>query len=160
MQNDILFDNIYIGHSVEIAGKLADDTFFQKLPMEQLAEQADKPKDEEKPKSPSDLKFLDDPVLYAKEKVQLFLTIAQRNPVEAIKFVPEVPGAIAALLVTLVAILVSVASGGSPPPAAKKVATAAKEKATEVKDKVVEAAATGAEAVKGEAAKRNTRSQS
>ena len=161
MQNNILFDNIYIGHSVEDAKKLAQETFFEKHPLEQLAEAADKPKEEEKPKSPSDLKFLDDPVFYIKEKLDLFLTIAARDPIQAVKFVPEIAGGIAAIFITLVAGLAAVIGlGGSAAPAAKKVATDAKEKAKDVKEKVAQAASTGAEAAKDTATKRTTRSQS
>ena len=43
MQNDILFDNIYIGHSIEEARKFAEETFFEKHPIEQLIELAEKP---------------------------------------------------------------------------------------------------------------------
>lgn len=160
MQNDILFDNVYIGHSVEDARKLADETFHLKHPIEQLAELAASPKKDEKAKSPSDLKFLDDPVLFVKEKVDLFLTIAQKDPIEAIKFVPEVAGGIGAILVTIIAIVVGIVSSGSAPPAAKKAASDAKDKATEVKDKAAAAASSGAEAVKDTTTKRTTRSQS
>lgn len=160
MQNNILFDNIYIGHSVEDAKKLAQETFFEKHPLEQLAEAADKPKEEEKPKSPSDLKFMDDPVFYIKEKLDLFLTIAARDPIQAVKFVPEIAGGIAAIFITLVAGLAAVIGLGGSAPAAKKVATDAKEKAKDVKDKVAQAASTGAEAAKDTATKRTTRSQS
>ena len=162
MQNNILFDNIYIGHSVEDARKFAEETFFAKHSYEELAEVADRPKeDEKKPESPLDLNFKDDPVTYIKEKVDLFFTIAKRDPVEAIKFVPEVAGGFAALAVTVLAILMSVVSaGGSPAPAAKKVAADAKEKAKDIKDKVAEAAATGADTIKAEVNKRSTRSQS
>lgn len=162
MQNNILFDNIYIGHSVDDARKLAEETFFKKHPVEQFLEEADKPKEEEqkKPESPSDLKFADDPVTYIKEKLDLFLTIAKRDPIEAVKFVPEVAGGLAAIALTFLALVVSVLSGGSAAaPAVKKAAADAKDKAKDVKDKVAEAAATGAETVKSEATKRNTRSQ-
>jgi calnexin len=161
MQNNILFDNIYIGHSVEDARKFAQETFFEKHPVEKHLELADKPKEDEKPKSPSDLKFLDDPVFYIREKLDLFITIAQRDPIEAIKFVPEVAGGLAALLVTLIAVIVGILSmGGSAPSAAKKPAADAKEKAKDTKDKAAEAVATGADTAKTEATKRTTRSQS
>lgn len=161
MQNNILFDNIYIGHSVEDARKFAEETFDKKHPFEELAELADKPKEDEtaKPKSPLDLKFLDDPVHYVKEKLDLFLTIAAKNPIDAIRFVPEAAGGIAAILVTIIAIIVGVVGlGGSAAPAAKKVATDTKEKAKEVKGKVAEAATTGADTAKAEVNKRTTRS--
>lgn len=160
MQNNIMFDNIYIGHSVEDANALAEESFAEKQPQEQLLELADKPKEEEKPKSPSDLKFLDDPVTYAKEKLDLFLTIAKNDPVQAIKFVPEVPTAIGGLVVTLLALIGLFTVGGSAPAATvKKTAVDAKEKAKDAKDKAAEAVATGAENVKADLNKRATRSQ-
>lgn len=146
MQNDILFDNIYIGHSVEDADKLAQESFLPKLEVERALAQADMPKPEE-PKSPNDLKFLDDPAHYIREKLDLFLTIAKTSPVEAIKFVPEVAGGIVAVAITLLALIAGLLGlGGSSAPAAK---SAAKGKAKEVK---AEATATGAE--KKEAKKR------
>lgn len=157
MQKNIMFDNIYIGHSVDDARQLAEETFFLKHPIEELAELADKPKVEDTPKSPSDLKFLDDPVLYVKEKLDLFLTIAKNDPIGAIKFVPEAAGGIAAVVVTILAVLISVlGSGGSPAPAAKKVATDAKGKA----EGKAEGSSTGADTSKADVSKRSTRSQS
>lgn len=160
MQNDILFDNIYIGHSVEDAEKLAAETFHVKHPIEKALLEADKPKVEDRPNSPSDLKFLDDPVLYVREKVDLFLTIAQKDPIEAAKFVPEVAGGIAAILVTIIAAIVGLVGMGSSAPApVKKAAGDAKAKAKDIKDKA-EATASGADKTKGDATKRATRSQS
>jgi calnexin len=161
MQNDILFDNIYIGHSVEDAAKLAEETFGLKHPQESLLELADKPKEEEKPKSDADMKFLDDPVTYIQKKLDLFITIAKSDPVQAMKFVPEVPTAIGGLLVTLLAIITLFASGSAPSAQdVKKAGKDAKEKVKETTDKAAEAVATGAEKVKAEATKRSTRSQS
>lgn len=160
MQNDILFDNIYIGHSVADAEKLAAETFHVKHPIETALLDAEKPKEEDTPKSPLDLKFLDDPVLYIKEKLDLFFAIAQKDPLEAIKFVPEVAGGIVAVGVTLIALLASLIGLGSSTPAAQKAAAGAKAKAKVVKDKAVSATTTGAEKAKSEATKRSTRSQS
>ncbi|TVY78190.1 Calnexin-like protein [Lachnellula suecica] len=161
MQNDIQFNNIYIGHSVADAEKFAQETFFEKHPIEQLIELAEKPKDEPKPaKSPSDLVFLDDPVHYIKEKLDLFFTIAQNDPVQAVKFVPEAAAGLAGVLVTLIAVIIGVVSmGGSTPAPVKKAAEKTKAAATDAKDKVAEAVSTGAEKA-GEATKRATRSTS
>jgi calnexin len=161
MQNNILFDNIYIGHSVADAEKLAEESFLEKHPIEELAELADKPKVEDAPKSPSDLKFLDDPVTYIKEKIDLFITIARRDPIEAVKFVPEVAGGAAALLLTLVAVVAAALTvgGQQAAPAVKKAAADASDKAKDIKDKVADAATSGAETVKSEVNKRTTRSQ-
>lgn len=127
-----------------------------------MIELAEKPKVEDKPiKSPSDLVFMDDPVHYIKEKLDLFFTIAQSDPIQAIKFVPEAAGGLAAIFVTLLAIIVGVvsASGSTPPPAVKKAADKAKASAVDAKDKVAEAVSTGAEKAQ-EATKRATRSTS
>ncbi|TQV97152.1 hypothetical protein V2A60_000215 [Cordyceps javanica] len=153
MQNDILFDNIYIGHSVADAEKLAAETFAPKHAAEKALAEADKPKVEE-PESPSDLKFLDDPVLYVREKVDLFLTIAQRSPLEAARFVPEVAAGIVAILVSLVAVTLSILGLGSAPAPAK-----GKKAEKSTKEEGSKATTTGAEKAKGEATKRNTRSQ-
>ena len=164
MQNDILFDNIYIGHSVSDAEKLAQDTFEVKKAVEKAQEEADKPKKDEteKPKSSSDLSFMDDPVTYAKQKVNLFAAIAQRDPIEAIKFVPEVAAGIAIGFVTLLFVLLGLFTGGAAAAPSKEQVKAsaqqAKAKANETKEQVVEAVASGTEKVKAEANKRNTRS--
>lgn len=158
MQKDILFDNIYIGHSVEDARKLAEETFFKKHPVEEALEEAERPKEEDKPASPNDLKFLDDPKTYITEKLDLFLTIAQRDPIEAIKFVPEIAGGIAAVLLTVLGLIFGIVGVATNPAPVKKAAAEVKEKAKEAKDKVAEAAATGAETAKAEVTKRtNTR---
>ena len=161
MQKDILFDNIYIGHSVADAEKFAEETFFVKHPVEQALELAAKPKPEDKePRSPSDLVFLDDPVLYIKEKLELFFTIAQSDPIQAVKFVPEVAGGIAAVIVSLLVVILSVISSvSSPAPAAKKAAASAKSAAGSAKDKASSAVASGADKA-GDATKRATRSTS
>lgn len=152
MQNNIMFDSVYIGHSVEDAEKLAEESWKPKHDAEKLLIEADKPKS--KPESPLDLKFTDDPVTYIREKVDLFVTIAQKDPLQAVQFVPEVAGGIVALLVSLVAIIAALAGSGSSAPAAPK-----KEDGQEAKDKAAKGSATGADTGKVEATKRNTRSQ-
>ncbi|KAL8850453.1 MAG: hypothetical protein Q9221_004595 [Calogaya cf. arnoldii] len=161
MQSDILFDNIYIGHSIEDAEKLKTETYDIKHPIETAEDEATKPKpsEDEPPKSPLDLKFMDDPVLFVREKVQLFMEIAKNNPVDAIKFVPEVAGGIGILAVTLLAILLGGAFGGSKAsPQVKKAAENAKKAAVDAKDQAVDAAASGADKVQTEVNKRTTRS--
>ncbi|PHH58753.1 hypothetical protein CDD81_4669 [Ophiocordyceps australis] len=178
MQSDILFDNIYIGHSVEDADKFAQESWALKHPVEESLADKDKPKAEDTPKSPSDLKFLDDPVVYMKEKLDLFMTIAREDPISAIKFVPEVAGGMVAVVVSLVALVVGLVGLGGSSPAVQKAAGEAKVKAKEVADKAKEvaqeaadAAASGADKAKAEVAsgvektkaevnKRTTRSSS
>ncbi|EPE04709.1 calcium-binding protein precursor cnx1 [Ophiostoma piceae UAMH 11346] len=161
MQNDILFDNIYIGHSVEDARKLADETFFEKRPLELAAELADKPKiEDKKPEASSDLVFQEDPVLFIKTKINDFLALAVEDPVLAVKQVPEVPGAIAAILFTLLAgIFILGGSSAAAAPAKGKAAAATAD--SKSKDKADATAASGVETASKEGAvKRATRSQS
>jgi calnexin len=161
MQNDILFDNIYIGHSVEDAKKLQEETFDAKIVAEKAEEAASAPKDKPKPSSPSDLVFTDDPVHYVKEKVNLFIEIAKRDPVEAVKFVPEVAGGIGALAVTVLVVLVSLLAGSGAAPSKEQVkaqADKAKKSAVSAKDKAAAAVASGSEKAQAEVNKRTTRS--
>jgi calnexin len=162
MQSDILFDNIYIGHSVEDAAALRAETYDLKRPVEDADEAATKPKPADKPKSPSDLVFKDDPVTYVKEKFDLFLTIAKRDPIEAIKFVPEIAGGLGALVVVLIAFVVGAISLSSPAAPSKedvkKAAPKAKDSAVSAKDHAADSVSSGADAAKAEVNKRTTRS--
>ena len=161
MQSDILFDNIYIGHSIEDAEKLKSETFDVKHKIETAEEEATKPPPEDDEiKSPSDLKFMDDPVFYIREKVDLFMAIAKTDPIEAIKFVPEVSGAIGAILAVLIAVVVGAvtSSGATPPPQVKKAAEKAKQAAMDGKDQLTDAVSSGTEKVQSEVNKRTTRS--
>lgn len=160
MQNDILFDNIYIGHSVEDAEKLKAETYDIKRPIEDAEDQASKPKPSDTPKSPLDLKFLDDPVHYVREKVDLFVTIAKDSPIEAIKFVPEVAGGAGILAITIIALIIGSfgLKGATPPPQAKKAAGKVKQAAVDAKDTVVDAATSVADKSQAEVNKRTTRS--
>lgn len=160
MNEDILFDNIYIGHSIEDAAAFRKETFDVKKPNEEKAEKAEKPaasKDEKK--SPLDLVFMDDPVLYVKEKVALFVELAKKSPVDAVKFVPEVAGAIGIGLLTLIFVIVGAGSSAAPSKEEIKAkAQQAKDSAQKTKEQVAEAVATGADNVKEEVNKRTTRS--
>jgi calnexin len=155
MQNGIQFDNIYIGHSIDDAIALKNQTWDLKIKAERAQAEADKPKIPDTPKSPLDISFKDDPVLYIREKANLFWTMAQRDPVEAIKTVPEIAGGAGLILVTLLAVLGSVFLGGSSAAAAKD---KAKDAAKKVADKTAEAVTTGADKAQAEVTKRTTRS--
>lgn len=162
MQNDILFDNIYIGHSESDAEALKEETFDVKLPIEKAEQEKNKPKDDDKPKSPMDLQFMDDPVKYVTEKFDLFMTIAKRDPVEAVRFVPEIAGGLAVGAVTLVLVLGGLLAGGSKAAPSKEQVKAqsekAKQQAQKTKDQVAESVASGADQAKEEVNKRSTRS--
>lgn len=160
MQNDILFDNIYIGHSIEDAEKLKAETYDVKNKIETAEEEASKPKEADTPKSPMDLTFMDDPVHYVREKLDLFVTIAKGDPIQAIKFMPEVAGAIGTVAALVLAVVIGLVtmSGASTPPQVKKAAENVKKTALDAKDQVVDAAASGSEKVQAEVNKRTTRS--
>ena len=162
MQNDILFDNIYIGHSVEDAKALQQETYDIKVAAEKAEEEKNKPKKDDKPKSPSDLDFMEDPVTYVREKFDLFVEIAKRDPVEAVKFVPEIAGGLAVGAVTVILLLVGLVGGGAKAAPSKAEVDAkakqAKEQAQKTKEQVADAVTSGADKAKDEVNKRTTRS--
>jgi len=152
MQNDILFDNIYIGHSAEDAEKLRKETFDVKRPVEIAEEEAAKPKPEGKGATPS-VSFKEDPILYVREKVDHFVGLAKQDPVHAIKQVPEVAGGLGALLVTMILIIVGAIGASSPAPSDSK---KGKETAGKSKEKEGEATSSSADTGKGGATKRRS----
>ena len=160
MQSDILFDNIYIGHSVEDAEKLQAETYDVKHTIEAAEEEASKPPPaKESPKSPMDLKFMDDPIHFVREKVDVFWAIAKNDPVEAVKAVPEVAGGIGALAVTVIALIVGIVGvSATSSPKVQKAAEKVKQSALDTKDQVVDAASTATEKAQAEVNKRTTRS--
>ena len=160
MQSDILFDNIYIGHSIEDAEKLKAETYDIKAPIEEEEENASKPKPKPVAEAPIDVEFMEDPVAFIRGKVDAFWSIAKEDPVEAVKALPEVAGGIGAVVVTIIALIgAAIAmSGGTPPPQVKEAAEKTKQAAADTKDQVVDSVSSGAEKVQAEANKRTTRS--
>jgi calnexin len=159
MQNNMLFDNIYIGHSPEDAEKLAAETWKVKNEIEKAEEKLNEPKiDEETPKDTSNLKFKDDPVKYVTEKGQAFIALAKKDPIEAAKQMPEIAGGAALAVLTLVSIILTLLTSGPTKEQTKAAADKAKKVAGNVKDKAAEAVSTGAEKAQSEVQKRSTRS--
>lgn len=161
MQKDILFDNIYIGHSVADAEKLQKETYDVKIAIEKQEDEANSQKETDTPKSPMDLKFRDDPVHYMREKLNLFWTIAKRNPVEAVKFVPEVAAGIAVLAAGVLTLLFTLLGAGAvASPQVQDKAKKAKQEAAsaDAKDQAADVVAIAPENVQAEANKRSTRS--
>ncbi|KAJ5505470.1 Concanavalin A-like lectin/glucanase subgroup [Penicillium expansum] len=154
MQNDILFDNVYIGHSVEDAEKLRQETFDVKFPIEEAEEEASKPKPEIKEEGTT-VTFQEDPVTFVRQKVNHFVELAKEDPINAAKTLPEVAGGLGALLLTMILIVVGAISASSPAaPAEKK----GKQPAGAPKEKKEQAVSSSAETSKGGATKRTTRS--
>lgn len=153
MQNDILFDNIYIGHSVEDAEKLRQETFDVKFPIEEAEEEATKPKPEVN-EDGTTVTFQEDPVTFVREKVNSFVELAKEDPVHAVKTLPEVAGGLGALLLTMILIIVGAVGASSPAAPEKK----GKPAAGAPKEKKEQAVSSSADTNKGGATKRNTRS--
>jgi len=100
MTEDILFDNIYVGHSLEDAKALAAETFEVKKPLETAAAKVDL--DDEDEDLPS---FKQDPVAFIRQKAITFIDIAQVDPLLAFKTHPETGAALAGALFTLFGML-------------------------------------------------------
>ncbi|CAG8516913.1 5126_t:CDS:10 [Paraglomus occultum] len=91
MQKDILFDNIYIGHSEEDAKKFAEETWAVKHKIEKVTEEK-----EEESVSPSTApSFSDDPAAYLQHKVNEFLAVFWDDPIKGITEFPVVAGGLA-----------------------------------------------------------------
>ncbi|ODH22301.1 hypothetical protein ACO22_05543, partial [Paracoccidioides brasiliensis] len=155
MQNDILFNNIYIGHSIEDAQKLKSETWDIKHPIEVAEEEAERPKDDEK--DSSSVSFKEAPVQFVREKINLFISIARKDPVQAAKSVPEVAGGLGALVFTLALVIVGAIglSSPAPAPAAAKKVDGKEKKDGAAKEKAAEAVSTTADNVKGAATRRS-----
>ncbi|KAJ9110732.1 hypothetical protein QFC20_002773 [Naganishia adeliensis] len=95
MTDDILFDNLYVGHSADDAEKLAKETYHIKHVAE-LAEEGDVDEDEENKLSTVDK---------LKLKVYQFANLAQSNPKLAITAMPETAAGLLAALFTLLGML-------------------------------------------------------
>lgn len=100
MTEDILFSNIYIGHSVGDAKAFAAETFEVKKPLESAAAKVDLDEDDEELPS-----FQEDPVAYIRQKVIVFADLAQVDPLLAFKTHPETGAALVGALFTLFGML-------------------------------------------------------
>jgi hypothetical protein len=97
MTEDILFDNIYVGHSVEDAKTLAAETFEVKKPLEAAtAKIEDKLDDDDELPS-----WKDAPIAFIRQKAILFIELAQTDPILALKTHPETGVALAGAVFTL-----------------------------------------------------------
>ncbi|KAJ3045787.1 hypothetical protein HK097_001132 [Rhizophlyctis rosea] len=135
MQDQILFDNIYIGHSIKEAEALAQESWAVKHKIESHIEEAEKPKHAPAESTKEGVAQIIDQI---KSEVLTFINRAKESPVDAVKELPHVAGPLAALVAipVLVALLLG---GGSSAPAPKKKGGAKKvvESTPVVKEKVV-----------------------
>ena len=95
MTEDILFDNIYIGHSVEDAEKLADETWKVKHDAEAAAKEAAKEAAAKEDEAEGEVSFKEQPVEFIRHKIYDFIETAKVDPVFAFKSQPETGAAIA-----------------------------------------------------------------
>ena len=117
MTEDIMFGNIYVGHSVEDAQKLAKETFEVKHALE-VAKAKEEDAKTDYP-SPSDWK--EDPVAFIRERVFSFIELAKIDPLLAFKSKPETGAALTGALLTLFGMLGALFGlvGGSQKPVTK-----------------------------------------
>ncbi|KAF8215755.1 Calreticulin family-domain-containing protein [Mycena galopus ATCC 62051] len=98
MTEDILFDNIYIGHSPEDAKAFAAETFDIKKPLESAAAKPPVSDDDDDEDAPS---FKEDPIAFIRYKLFTFIDLAKLDPVLAFKTHPETGVALAGAILTL-----------------------------------------------------------
>ncbi|THG96951.1 hypothetical protein EW026_g4980 [Hermanssonia centrifuga] len=102
MTEDILFDNIYIGHSVEDAKALAAESFDVKKPLEDSAKKANIVENDVEDEQVS---FKDDPVSFIRGKVFNFVEDVKIDPIQAFKNQPETGAGLALGLLTFFGML-------------------------------------------------------
>ena len=102
MTENILFDNIYIGHSVEDARKLAEETYFVKKTIEDIKAKAEEKEDEVEDEA---IDFKAEPVEFIRRKVFKFIELAKIDPVLAFKTHPETGAGLTLSVVTLFGML-------------------------------------------------------
>ncbi|KTW26918.1 calnexin [Pneumocystis jirovecii RU7] len=105
MQSDILFDNIYIGHSVAEAEKFAKATFELKYKSETFQEKKDTAETQSPTLTP-DVSYFD---ILAK-KFFIFVDLLVKDPISAFKTMPGTASTVATIFLTLIAILYGVVS--------------------------------------------------
>ena len=89
MTEDILFDNIYVGHSIEDANAFKAETFDIKKPLEVAAKNKKTEVDDDE-----ELTFGEDPIGFIRYKVLDFIDLARLDPVLAFKTSPETGAAL------------------------------------------------------------------
>jgi hypothetical protein len=100
MTEDILFDNIYVGHSVEDAEKLRAETWGVKHALEEAAKAT--PDTDDAEEIPD---FTVDPAGFVRAKVGVFLDDARENPVGAIQSHPETAAGLLGVIITFFGLL-------------------------------------------------------
>lgn len=116
MTEDILFDNIFIGHSIVDAERFGNETWVVKHEIEAAA--TEKMLELEEPEAPL---FNEDPVGFVRAKVGVFLDDAREDVVNAVKTHPATAAGLGGVVFVLFSLLGVLAGlvGASQKPAAK-----------------------------------------
>ncbi|KAG8946216.1 hypothetical protein FRC04_011962 [Tulasnella sp. 424] len=135
MTEDIMFDNVYVGHSVDDAKKLAEETWYVKHKVEKAIRDADAAEKKaqveaeakaKKTASTDDVlaRLKEDPAGFVREKVMDFVEdVQEEGPIAALQSNPQVGGAILASLLTFFGAIAAIFGvvGSSAPPVVKSV---------------------------------------
>jgi len=103
MTEDILFDNLYVGHSIDDAKALASGTFDIKRTIESAASSVSDAKEADK--KAEETSFKEDPLTFLRSKILAFIALAKVDPILAIKSQPETAGALGVGVITLLGML-------------------------------------------------------
>ena len=103
MTEDILFDNIYVGHSVDDAKALAAETFDIKHSLEKAADKSAFSDEDEV--ELNEVTFAENPVDFLRNKAFKFIALAKTDPVAAFKTQPETAVALAGAILTFFGML-------------------------------------------------------
>lgn len=103
MTEDILFDNIYVGHSVDDAKAFAVETFDIKHPLEKVEDKSDLPGEDEEVLD--EVTFAENPVDFLRNKAFKFIALARTDPVAAWKTQPETAVALVGAILTFFGML-------------------------------------------------------
>ena len=104
MTEDILFSNIYVGHSPADAKALAQETFHLKSKVEKAADAKERKAFEADGDVPEPT-FTADPIAFIRKAIFEFIELAKIDPVLAVKTKPETAGAVALAVFTLFGML-------------------------------------------------------
>lgn len=103
MTENILFDNIYVGHSIDDAKAFAAETFEVKHILEKAAvKDAIDDEEEEFDEPPA---FAENPVEFLRHKAFTFIALARVDPISAFKTHPETGVALAGAILTFFGML-------------------------------------------------------
>jgi len=102
MTENILFDNIYVGHSIDDPKALAAETFDIKHSLEKTADKVDTGDEDSLDEPPA---FAENPVEFLRHKAFTFIALARVDPVSAFKTHPETGVALAGAILTFFGML-------------------------------------------------------